>query len=143
MGPLLVLFGKADFYKTELRVVKREWETKNLCWMKPKRLLGILQLRYHKSHISLCKTLDRVWTGWIDFGIFGTSLAWPLGPLGSHKYLMVWMGGLTPERFNYGFYWYLGELGNQIPLPDLRRPEQELLDEDTLSRLQWDALSCC
>lgn len=72
-----------------------------------------------------------------------TSVAWSLGPLGRRKYLMVWMGGLTPERFYYSFYWYLVGLSNQIPLPLLHCPGQELLDGDTLSRLQWDALSCC
>lgn len=59
--------------------------------------------------------------------MFCIAVTWPLGPLGSRKYFMVWMGGLTPERFYKSFYWYLVGLSNQIPLPLLQCPGQELL----------------
>lgn len=59
--------------------------------------------------------------------MFCIAVTWLLGPMGSRKYLMVWMGGLTPERFYWSFYWYLVGLSNQIPLPLLQCPGQELL----------------
>lgn len=40
---------------------------------------------------------------------------------------LVWMGGLTPEKIYYSFYWYLVGLSNQIPLPSLQCSGQELL----------------